>query len=296
MNPSRYNRPKFLRQAEIFACLFILALNSPLEAQPKRFRPQPEYAQIGKPDPHEGLKILNEFRSLAFPSDYYWEFELRVMPRRGPEKSIPGQIWGSRNERGPISRVQLNSAAQQSRLLIQNGPQSALWTYSAGETILPQKSAGLFMRMADTDLTPFDLQMPFIYWSEFVYEGVRKLRDRPAHSFLFYPPSDIALLRPELTGVRLFIDTQFQAPVEIRQIGASGVTLKTFSVNSVIKIDDQWTVKSIDLRDESTRNKIRFQVTKAALNLEFSPMLFSPAELAHAIQPPSEAQLRVVAP
>ena len=83
-------------------CLALLAL--PARAQ-KESRPPPNYAQLGPPDQAEGRAVIDSFRQQGIAGDYYLEFELRVLPRRGDEQVLPGRLWGSRNAAGPISRV-----------------------------------------------------------------------------------------------------------------------------------------------------------------------------------------------
>jgi hypothetical protein len=61
---------------------------------------------------------------------------------------------------------------------------------------------------------------------------------------------------------------------------------RTMTVLDLKKVGDQWIVKSIDLRDERTRDKTRFRVTGVALDLDFSPALFDPEFLDTAITPP----------
>ncbi len=296
MNPGVTARSSFQRQAKFFACLlFSVVLVGSAYAQPKRFRPQPNYAQLGKPDQAEGRKIVEDLRLRALPSDYFWEIELRLMPRRGDERTVPGRLWGSRNDRGPITRVELDQA-QVTRLLIQNGNPPSLWVFRGAPAGTTQKNEALFSRLADTELTPFDLQMPYLYWSDFIFEGVVKHLNRPAQSFLFYPPAEITAVRPELTGIRLLIDSQFHAPVQIQEIGENNRSLKTIRANDVVKVDEQWIVKSIDIRDDLTRDKTRLIIKKAAMNLDFSPALFAPAELASPLRPPSPKRLKSIAP
>ncbi len=208
-------------------------------------------------------------------------------------------MWGARNERGPVARVilQPGEIGAERRLLIQNGPQSALWAWP-GENgqVLTLGATALFAALAGTDLTAFDLQMPFIYWNDFVFEGVAPVRGRPAHVFLLYPPADIAGQKPELSGVRVFIDTQFGALVQAQQIGDGNRTLKTITVLDLKKIDSQWIVKTIEVRDDGTRNKTQFEITGAALGLDFSGGLFDPAALPDAITPPFPARVRHLSP
>lgn len=284
------------------ACLVCLCVAlGTLSGQQKRFRPSPEYGQLGAPDQAEGRRILEEFRTKGISGEYYLEFQLRVMPRRGAERLVPGRLWGARNDRGPISRLALfpGSKSSEQRLLVQNGPRNAAWSWSAASSTSGVQSVGaaaLFRPLADTDLTPFDLQMPFLYWNDFVFEGVVKVRGRPAHAFLLYPTDEVIAQKPELTGVRVYLDTQYGALVQAELIGAENRPLKAITVLELKKVGEQWIVKAIDLRDETTRNKTRFSVTGAALGMDFAASLFEPATLADAVRPPTADRIVPVAP
>jgi hypothetical protein len=255
----------------------------------KTNRPPPDFVQLRPPDQTEGARILREFRGLGIAGDYYIEFELQVRPRRGDEQIFKGRLWGGRNGAGPISRVVLYGAdGTVQRFLIQNGPAPRVWRWQAGQAKIATGSLDELFKplLPETDLTLFDLQMPYLYWSDFVFEGVSKVRGRPAHTFLLYPPEAIAVRYPELHGVRVELDTQFHALVQSALIGADNAPYKTLSVLDLKKVGDQWMVKTIDLRNESTRNKTRFEVTQAALNLDLSPEIFSPGALDEQLSAP----------
>jgi hypothetical protein len=292
------------RQAILLACLVVFSALTPLETwgQSKRYRPPARYVQFGQPDQSEGLKILENFRLQGISGDYYLEFELHVLPRRGESRVVSGgRLWGGRNETGPISRVELPAVegASSRRLLVQNGSAGSVWIAGTAATAaLPGAldPSALFAPLAGTDLNAFDLQMPFLYWHDFVFEGVAPIRGRPAHVFLVYAPADIVALKPELTAVRIYLDTQFGALVQAQQIGAEERVLKSITVLDLKKVDDQWMVKTIDLRDETTRNKTQFVVTGAALGLDFAGGLFDPASLGSAITPPSAERIHRLSP
>jgi hypothetical protein len=133
--------------------------------------------------------------------------------------------------------------------------------------------------------------MPFLYWPDFVYEGVAKVRGRPAHSFVLYPPADVAAARPQLTGVRVQLDTQFQALVQAELLGIKGATEKTITILELKKVGDQYMVKSIDLRNSLTRDKTRFSVTAAAMQLDLPGEAFTPAALAGSPPPVPAAKI-----
>jgi hypothetical protein len=281
------------------ACLFcFIAGEVPCHGQSKTYRPPPNYVQFGKPDQVEGRRIIEDFRQRGLLSDIYLQFELRVMPRRGEERTVAARLWAGHNEKGPIWRLELNpgDAIGQRRLIVQNGPQSALWSWRPGAAVAQLGIDALFERLADTDLTAFDLQMPFLFWNDFVFEGVARVRERPANVFLMYPPSEVTARRPELTGVRVYLDTQFKALVQAEQIGVDGRLLKSITIRDLKKVDEQWIPKTIDVRDEETRNKTRFAVMGAAPGLDLLPGLFDPTSLGDAVQLPPAGRIRVVGP
>lgn len=266
----------------------------------KGYQPPPNYAQYGKPDQEQGREILEQFRRQGIAGDYYLAFELRVIPRHGAERVLRGRLWGSRNATGPVSRVSVSppdaGAAPEIRLLVQSGASPALWRWNggAGGSAEQLGVAALFEPVAGTDLTPFDLQMPFLFWPEFVYEGLTRMRGRPAHQFLLYPPAEVAERHPALRGIRAYLDTQYTALVQAEFIGEGGRALKVLSVLDLKKIGDQWIVKSIDLRDEITRDKTRFVVTAAALKQQFASQIFDPAHLADPAEVPAGSALVTV--
>jgi hypothetical protein len=288
------------RQVASAACLlFFIGAATVVSAQPKRFRPQPQYVQIGEPDQAEGKRILDDFRTRGIDGDYYWDFSLRVKPRRGEESFIPGRMWGSRNEKGPVTRIVLlpGVAKEERRLLIQNGPENATWGWQADDAakgVVTLGSSAWFEPLAGTELSAFDLQMPFIYWSDFVFEGVANRNNRPAYVFIFYPPADVAAQRPGLAGVRIHLDTAERAILQFEQIGEGGRVLKTLKLVALKKVDDRMIVKSVDLRNEETGNKTEFIVTGAAMGLTLPEAIFEPASLAEPIRPPATDRIRAV--
>jgi hypothetical protein len=294
-------RTIFSRQTGLLVCLVVFCATLPFEAtaQSRRYRPPARYFQLGEPNQEEGRKIIEDFRQKGIAGDYFLEFDLRVLPRRGDTRVVTGgKLWGGRSDAGPVSRVELPAApgAAARRLLVQNGPQSAVW--QSGETGGPIEAgtAALFTPLAGTGLTAFDLQMPFLYWNDYVFEGLAPVRGRPAHVFLLYPPEAIAAQRPDLAGVRVYLDTQFGALVQAEQIGEGERVLKSMTVLDLKKVDGQWMVKTVDLRDETTRDKTQFVVTGAALGLDFSPVVFSPEALARDIAPPEASRIRSLGP
>ena len=279
----RRPNPNFLSPARRRALFLTLVAGvvvpvSLLWAQaPVSNRPTPVYVSGDKADQTEGRLALEEFRAAGVVGSYWLEFDLRVLPHKGAERTIRGQLFGQRSEHGPLSRVSVDDAENSRTWLIQSGSQPASWMQDRNQTE-PRKltAAESLTPISGTDLTLFDLQMPFLYWDDFVYEGVAKVRSRPAYSFLLYPPADLAAARPDLGAVRVALDTQFHALVQAELLDSKGNPLKSITVLDLKKVGEQWLVKSIDLRNRTTRDKTRFEVTAAALNLNLPDTIFSP--------------------
>ncbi|MBI2515430.1 MAG: outer membrane lipoprotein-sorting protein [Opitutae bacterium] len=261
----------------MLAACVALPLGTPAQTPAAPFRPAPRYLSGQKADQEEGRRALEQFRAAGIAGAYWLEFELTVMPRRGAEHTLHGQLYGLRSAAGPLTRLGLGADG---RWLIRSGPDAAAWDLAAGQnTVRPLSAADSLQPVAGTDLTVFDLQMPFLYWDDFAYEGLAKIRGRPAHSFVLYPPAELSAQRPDLTGVRVALDAQFQALVQAELLGPKGEPTKTITVLDLKKTGDQWIVKAIDLRNHLTRDKTRFSVIAAALDLTLPAALFEPESL-----------------
>jgi len=279
----------------IYAVLAVV----PAGAGPSPGAGQPAtYAQLGKPDQEEGRQVLAAFRRAGIPGQYYLQFVLRVLPRRGDERDFSGSLWGTRNAVGPVTRVAITDArGGENRLLIQNGAQPAVWLLGAGEGDKSPQVVDAFQPLIPgVELSAFELQMTYLYWPDATLEQVSRVRSRPAHVFLFKPPAAWAAEHPGISGVRAYLDTQYNVPVQTELIGQAGNVLRTLSLVDLAKVGDQYLPKTIDLRNEATRDKTRFQVTGAALGLEFSSIVFEPAQLTEKVAPPAKGKIVEIAP
>lgn len=257
--------------------MFALALVAlpALVAQTSGFRPPPSYVPGGQPSQAEGARVLSQFRQAGIQGSYWLSFELRVMPRKGAERTVPGEMFGTHGAEGPLTRLALGTE----RWLIPSGPKAEAWTAPADQAARVVSASETLQPIAGTDLTLFDLQMPFLHWTDYVHEGLTKVRARPAHQFLLYPPADFARAEPNLSGVRIYIDTQFQALVQVEQLGRDGKVVKGMTLIDLKKVDEQWLVKTIDLRNSVTRDKTRLNFKAAALDLDLPPATFTPNQL-----------------
>ncbi len=257
----------------------------------------PELAQVALPDAAEIARILVQFRQTGIAGDYFLDFELKSLPRRGEEKSFTGRMWGSRNQDGSITRVALTgSDGREHRLLVQNGGAAAVW-HLVDQRVTELDVARLFEPVVPgVNLTAFDLQMPFLYWPGVTLEKIARMRGRPAHVFIFRPPATFAAKNPAVGAVRAYLDTQYNAPTQIETIGKDGRVTKTLSLLDLKKIGEQWIPKSFEVRDEITRDKTRLVVSAAALGLALPSATFAPASLTDDVGRPAAERIQKISP
>jgi hypothetical protein len=291
LSPDRPLAPALIRRA-FFMAGVALALT---DASAQRAPAAPEvFGNAGRLSQAEGRRILEEFRTQGIAGQYYLSFQLRVLPVRGAERTVTGRLWGTRNAQGDLTRVSLDLPSGEQRLLIQNGARPGVWNVPAGSgsPAVELGEEALLEPLAGTDLTPFDLLRSFLYWTEVDYQDLARVLGRPAHTYLLKPPAAMAAKTPSLAAVRVYLDSQYQALVKTEYLGPGNRVAKSMSVLDLKKLEskehgEQWIVKSIDLRNEATRNKTRFQVTGAALNQAFPASAFTPAGLAATLAAPA---------
>lgn len=255
-----------------------------LAAVPASF---PELAQVGKPNAEEAARLIEQFRNSGIPGEYFLEFELRSLPRRGEGRTFTGRWWGSRNDQGAVTRIELTDAeGVVHRLLLQNGDRPAVWRFSNGRPVEVGIAELMTPLIPGLEVSAFDLQMPYLYWPGATVEKITRILGRPSHAFIFPAPAEFKAQYPDISAARAYLDTQFNVPMQTEIIGRSGKTIKTLALRSLKTVDKQTLPKAADYRNEVTRDKTRLQFIGVALNLQLPDSVFQPASLAHSIAPP----------
>jgi len=250
-------------------------------------------AWAGPQDSAGAAAFLDQFRRSVYAEPIYIEFDLREMPRRGDEHLFRGRLWGARNEHGPISRIEFDTAkgAPPDAVLVQGGPDPAVWVADARGAGHRDQKALTMPFVPGSDMTPFDLQMPYLYWLDAEFVGAVRIRGRPAYAYLFTPPGDFASANPGVKGVTAYLDTQYGAFMQAEVAGADGRAAKTLSLLELRKVGERWIPRDLDVRNEMTRNKTRLSVTGVAIGIAVDPATFDPDRLGAAAARPAEASV-----
>jgi hypothetical protein len=274
MELSGSRAPAFIRRA---FCLAFIASASVHAAAPVA---PPELSQVGKADAAEAARILERFRSAGVAGDFYLEFELRALPRRGEEKVYAGRLWGGRRSGASVFRVELTDAAGAiHRFLLRNGAAAQGWRWEQGRAVLLDERSSLAPLIAGTEISAFDLQMPFLFWPGATLEKITRVWGRPSNAFLFRAPAVIGDGEGAIAAARAYLDTQFNALMQTELLNPAGRVLKTYYLVSLKKVQDQHIPRQADYRNEVTRDKTRLEVTAAALDAAWPAVTFEPEGL-----------------
>ncbi|MDP0498841.1 MAG: outer membrane lipoprotein-sorting protein [Verrucomicrobiota bacterium JB022] len=261
----------------LLLALSALTAAAPLHAQPRN-RPSPVIQGPEQLNEAEGHRVLQQFRQIGWPGDFAFRFRLLHYPRGGKTEVYYGTLYGAWNAQHPETRVDFDPLDGERQAYLWEGNRES-WHYAGageptpldGETLHQPLLPGLVY-------TPFDFQIPFLEWQDYVYEGTHRVAGRPAHYYLMYPPSDDPRYA-EIGAVRIMIDADFYAILRAEVLSPEEKIIRTLRVGSFKKVDDQWVVTRFDLSDERTRTRTRLEFDAAALGRDLPDTLFTPESL-----------------
>jgi hypothetical protein len=260
--------------------------------------PTARAAPSALPDRPAAAALLEQFKQSVWSEPLYAEFDLIQMPRRGDERVFHGRFWGSRNERGPVTRFEMETAKGvfAHHILVQGGHDGGIWASDGAVAGAPAEAAMMAPLVPGVEMTPFDiLPMPYLYWLDAELVSENRIRGRTAFTYLFTPDAEFSGRNPSVKSVRAYLDTQYDALVQSEVNGPAGVS-KTLSLLELRKVGNRWIPKDMDVRNEATRDKTRLSLTAVAIGAEGGPAAFDPALLGSPLAPPPAASVIRVEP
>jgi hypothetical protein len=247
------------------------------------------------PDAAAAALLLDHFRQSIWSEPIYAEFDLREMPRRGDERVFHGRFWGARNERGPVTRVELDvgKGGFTHRFLVQGGPDAGVWTSDGGAAGAANADAVMAPLVPGSEMAPFDiLPMPYLYWLDSELVSIDRVRGRPSYTYVFTPSAEFSAHVPAVKSVRAYLDTQYDALVQSEISAPDGHVAKTLSLLELRKVGDRWIPKDVDVRNEATRDKTRLSLTAVSVGIAVAPAAFDPAQLGSPLATPPVGKLQ----
>jgi len=251
----------------------------------------PRPSIMEKIDAEEGAKRIASFRAQRLNGDFCFKFQLEHKPR-GSSRTVRynGVVFGSWNQRGPVSRFQLypepvkrgeTVEVSPIDLIVQNGVSPEVWIrHGADAPFARIEDGALFEPIFDGVIyTPFDLQMPFIYWDDYTYKGPANILSRIGQRFLMKPPQGSWSARHGISGVQIALDDMYYGLLGVKVFGVDGEPRSEFTLRSFQKVQGQYIVKEIVL-SEVDRGKVQgstgFKVKEASVGLIFDAAVFNP--------------------
>lgn len=231
-------------------------------------------------DEAEGARRLQAFRQQGLVGDYVFEFQLEHKPRKAPTVRYEGVMWGRWNDRGALSRFKIFANRERDaavELILQNGYEPEAWIRrDPGETFKLIQGQALFEPiLPELTYSVFDLQMPFIYWDAFEYEGPSLVgASRIGQGFVMLPPEGSASQAQGISGVRVLLDDTYNALWRVEVLNGDGSLRSRFSVESIKKVQEQYIVKRITHTEYPSKNSTTFNVLDASVGIELEPDFF----------------------
>ncbi|MBT4758164.1 MAG: hypothetical protein HOO08_07200 [Opitutae bacterium] len=244
-----------------------------------------------KIDAEEGAKRIASFRAQRLSGDFCFKFQLEHKPKNSSQTfRYNGVMFGSWNERGPVNRFQLYPERVKRgklvevppiELIVQNGVSPEVWIrHCAAEPFVRIEDEALFKPIFDGVIyTPFDLQMPFIYWNDYTYEGPANVLSRIGQLFLMKPPEGSLSARHGISGVQIALDDMYYGLLGVEVFGVDGEPRSDFTLRSFQKVQGQYIVKEIVLSEVDggkVQSSTGFKVKRASVGLIFDAAVFDP--------------------
>ncbi|MCH6255942.1 outer membrane lipoprotein-sorting protein [Puniceicoccaceae bacterium K14] len=281
-----------VRLALFFALIFAVSIQSLTLALEVRNEPKTLDPSGEEPSQRLGWEILEQYRLVGVVKDFRFGFELKIMPRRGKTKTVSGLMLGKDDGYALTSRLDFvvpgiatDGVSNTLRLLFQNGISPYVWQSGGPENLMTglMDSADYLNDLMESDVSTFELLMPFQFWQSFYYEGQTQFRSRKTHLFWMYPPKEDEALTEQLSGVRLYIDDKFHSMIRAEIFSTQKEHLKTLSLLDLKKVDGVWIPKELDVRNEKSRNKTRIKIVDAEVGLDLPDYFLSPESLADTV-------------
>jgi len=244
----------------------------------------PGFIQLTAP---QAAQVLSDFRGSRLSGDLCLQFTITHQPRHGDSGTpIPGLLWASWSNTGPLLRVEIPAHDQTPRLVFvatKSTQDSKFWLSQNDQPARLLAPAALNQPLAPgLLLTPFDIALPFTHWANTHYTSTERSRGRPVH---FFKASNSTGEEP--STVEFGLDRVYNALVTATYRNSQNQAVRLVQIEEFAKADEQWLIGSCSVRDETTRDVDLLRFTAASLHLQIPPEFFEASTLRHHTPPPS---------
>lgn len=243
----------------------------------------------------EAAKVLADFRNYRVRGDRRMRFVITHVDRRSDDETrYTGELCATWGAAGMVTRLDIRPEGKPTSatraFLIVNGAAPAL--YEIGPDAAPRRADADALKplLPGLVFTPYDLQLPFVHWSDNQYRETERFRTRPTDFFRMTPPADFKKAHPQIGAVNLGFDRAYHALMRAETLDGENRPLRDLRAEAFGKIKGQWIIREMKLRDEKTRDSDTLEVVSAALGLDLPAETFSPEGLAKPLPVTPEAE------
>ena len=233
----------------------------------------------------EAMERWHSFTASSIDGAHCMGFKILHRPRRGEETVFTGTMAVMRKGGDLWTRLTLHSAgnpAEEADFILKNSPVSpAVWKFVDGKFVMLPRVDWQKPICKGLLYSPFDLLMPFKYWTP-EYVGAGRVAGRGAHFFELSSPDF-----PD-KKVRAALTRDFNVLTRV-EVDSAGGASRLADVVSVKKVDGLWIIREASVKDMRTGDKDILRFTKAKMRAELDADTFSPASSGKATLPLMDA-------
>jgi hypothetical protein len=219
-------------------------------------RTQPNVAPILDPK-KEGLELAAKLRAAAPAENSEFSGTVEITDREGKQTSIP---IISRISVGPTNWFVLyrsaptNGAAAETLVIthVPGMPNVYAWTKGAGAAAPVQ----LTQPFAESDFWLLDLGLEFFHWPQQRAIRAEMTRSRPCRVLESVNPNPAP---GSYARVLSWIDNETGGILQAEAYDRQGRLLKKFKLGKIQKVQDQWQVRDMSIRNDQTRRQTQLQ-------------------------------------
>jgi hypothetical protein len=132
--------------------------------------------------------------------------------------------------------------------------------YQAGNPLADQPAPALGTPLAGTALTWMDLTLSFLWWPDGKTIGITEVLEQPCYVVDAHAPAGQTT---PYASVRMWVDTRAAMMLQAEGYDALGDPLRRISVKSFKKINGEWMIKDLEIRDLKTERRTILRIREA---------------------------------
>lgn len=118
------------------------------------------------------------------------------------------------------------------------------FTFYTGTATTPTNTPSLTSRVQGTDITWLDLSLEFLWWPGAKKFGEDRYKGMTCDVLIIPAPKDT----PNCSAVKVWIARKQRAMVKAEQMNARGTVTRSMTVESIMKRNDRWMIKELEIR------------------------------------------------